>query len=617
MNDIQSDSSRNEEFSRLLRDFQKVIKVVSVYPPDNSLPQSLRQSFGGRLLDAIDEYGTLHFAVDKEALLFEGEIVHKDTSREDNLAGLFFGAGITEFSFREVLVMDDIQALLDAFKTYLNLPESQRDLPGLLWEAELNGFDFETAEDVALADYDAGIQVRELFTESDAKDEDEAPHRYEEIFAVRLDDEANGGDADSTEESENQPLPAAAFFEVSPERGDQLKAHEAASAMGLDDLPAGRRPVNSSLILSDELKLSEEEEVRIRNILEADADFDMYESTTALVVEMLFQEAGLDGFHETAVICEKLLTEYIRKGALAPAAELLHSLKQLEGRIRSRKPLWADRLKDVYVTAGTRDRLRVLTSTLNDHGEVTAEEFACYLGIFDWQALSGLTDLLGELEHRQHREALCEYLIEQGRGNIQIISKGIYDKRWYVVRNSVMILGHIGTDQALEHLGHVVEHKDRRVRWELVVALRHCPNAGSVPLLGRLVHDADAEVSGEALNALCKRNEPEAAAALEALIHDAVFERLERSEQRGVMLAYSRIGGEQAVRPLERIIRRYNIFRDERLAHLRGAAFDALVRNPSEKAERLLARLAADWRPDIRKRAAEAARRRDAKAGGR
>ena len=52
--------------------------------------------------------------------------------------------------------------------------------------------------------------------------------------------------------------------------------------------------------------------------------------------------------------------------------------------------------------------------------------------------------MLGKLVSKAARLMVCDYLARHGRANSTIIGGAVRDKRWYVARNAVMILGRIG-----------------------------------------------------------------------------------------------------------------------------------------------------------------------------
>ncbi len=628
-----------KEIGFILKDFLKVVKVVSMYPENNPLPQSMRRSFSEKLVSLVDVYGAFRIRVDKDALEYNGEIVYQDRSKEEALARLFFETGITEFEFQNGLDVDDVYRLLDAVRIYLNTPDRSQDLVGLIWEAGINGFVFETLEDVALSEYDSDFDVREYLKRDDAALTGggqfglDSSERYSSLFNPTDGPTATIEQA-SLDDSGEMPSgtvvqkvaglagdePRSTFFETVAEGEDSsLEADdggadvpiELARALGLGEPSGGTgRKTDVKLHLYGRFSISDEEEETIRSLLEEDASFDSYESTLELLKEFLGMESELAGLDETVTICEKIINEFVAAGKLIEAGVLLSHLKKLQESLEQQKPAWSERLKEAGMTAGSRERLAVLADSLNSHPDIGVTEIKRYLDNFGWEALSGITDLVGEFEHELHREALKDYLTARGQDNIDIVARGIFDKRWQVVRNSVTILARIGDARALRYLERVVHHEEPLVRMELVTALKDCPSTEALGLLQSLVADSDRTIRRQAVEAIVARCGSTAFETIGALIDDESFPSLDRDDQQALLNAYSVLGGEQAVAYLSQMILRYNLFRDARLVFCRTAAFEALSYNVSERGERMLVRLSSSWRPDIRKQAAYALQRR-------
>ncbi len=635
MTDTSSQDNRIRDVSYILKDLLKVIKVVSLYPETNPLPQSMKRSFAEKLISLVEQYGPIAVSVEKDSLLYEHEVVFQDRSKEESLAGIFFDTGITDFTFKDGLDIDDVYKLLEAIKDYVNSPQKSQDLVSQIWEKEVHGFIFSTLEDVTLPEYneDFNLQGYVNSRSSDRPSKSQfTTDRVDSYYAIfDFKQEANVIDLDNGSATDRDQSGSASeaqtahrqFYAVPPGEpaGTVLdgkgidsitfRTAEAAKAMGFDDIPPPKTHLpDTTTILNEEFKLSQDEEKNVSKLLCADAEFDMHESTTELLKEMLFQEVEMNGFYETVTICERIITEFLLTGKLEKATHLLQYLTELEAKIRNEKPLWSERLKDARVTAGSRDRLKALATGLNDYPEVNNAELTKYLDNFGWEALSGITDLLGEFNHRHHREALCDYLARKGKNHSDVVAKGIYDRRWYVVRNAVIILAQVGDDISLNHLKHALNHEERRVRLELVKALKSCSNDKALELLQQAVMDSDREIRNEAIEAVVARNGQAAFETIAVLINEERFVSLDQEDQQKLLRAFSVLGGDAAVGFLARLILRFNLFRNATLTFYRRTAFEALSYNRSEKGERLLVKLASSWRPDIRRQASASLRRR-------
>jgi len=624
-----------DDIRYILKDFLKVIKVVSMYPENNPLPQSLRQSFAEKLESVAQDYGPIHIIVDKEELVCKDEPVYHDRSKEESLAGLFFNTGITRFTFKETLSVEEIYKLLDVFKEFLNAPKNSCDLAGLIWEAGISDFRFSTVEDVALSGYDGKLES-DMLGSIKAGDRDDRSQfgtdkslGYNELFNSSTDPsptELSGPGEHGSPEDDSGKVPqgGSVFFShvyrnldedatsEALETEDKLNTVAASRAMGFTDITPAKTVPNTTLILNDEFKLSEDEEKEFTRMLDEDGMFDSFESTVEILKEILHQETDYTGFTESVTICEKAQSDLIKSGALEYAADLLGFIKELEDRIRTSMPQWADRLKEASITAGSRERLQILAEALNDQPELDQRKITVYLRNLGWESLAGVTDLLGDVQHREHRDAICNYLSDEGKTKVDLISRGIFDKRWFVVRNAAAILARIGDDKALGYLLKIVNHEEKRVRLSVVENLKECTNLKALEILAKSVMDPDAEVREKSVRSIISYKGPEAFEVIEDIIQSEKFISFEPDDKKLLLEAYSILGGDKAVTFLTNLVMRYNLFRNSAQEAQRWAAIEALAHNQSEKAEKALLALASSWRLNIRSLATAALHKRRA-----
>ncbi len=662
----QKNNRRLEDIRLILKDLLKVIKVVSMYPENNPLPQSLRRTFAEKLVSIIDEHGQFEIFVEKEQLLVDSETVFRDRTKEDSLAGLFFSTGITRCSLEEDLDVKDVYKILDAIKTYQNNCDGSADLAGILWENQINGFAFKTVEDIALADYDGDFRVQEVFQAGGNPDDSGVSRqKYDALFApiiglpgedglddgILLAKQSQPGDFSPVDnlidesiikggifnapgqsmgnqpvgnnatvlEAANVELPdidslmvrKTVFDGDNAEDNQSLRILEAVDAMGMGEVAGPAAPIpDATLILNSEVKLSEEEEIRVREIAREDASFDVYDSTAELLKEMLHQETDMTGFYETVTIIEKILSEFVEAGQIPHATGLLQYAKTIEDKVRRTKPLWAERLKETLITQSSREQLLVLSRALNESPEIGTRELRAYLDNFGWEALLGVTDLLSHLEHSHHREAVGNYLSIKGGNNMEIVAQGIYDKNPTVVCSSVVVLARIGGRKTLGHFKRLIKHDNIDVRLTLVKELQNSPDDVVLELLQQLVADKDAQVRKEAVRSIVARRGQSAFDTITDILNSEDFATLEPDDQQDILNAYSFLGGDAAVEYLVSLIKRLNPLRNDSLTYYRAAAFEALSRNRGEKSEKALVKLASNWRPGVKTAAVEAIRKR-------
>ena len=259
-------------------------------------------------------------------------------------------------------------------------------------------------------------------------------------------------------------------------------------------------------------------------------------------------------------------------------------------------------------------RLSLLANrrTRSANSEISEKDLLEYLDIFGWEALSVVVDFLGVLEFRSHREAVCDYLVKAGSDYIDIISRGIFDRRWFVVRNSVSVMARIGGEKAFGYIEKAIGHEDSRVRLQIVRGLGDNSDDKSISILKQLVWDADEIVSQVAITSLLKSDREDNFKTITEIINDDRFATFSESNQEMFITIFSKMGGEYAVSYLTTLISGWGLMQTQTQEFYQRTAFKALSQNRSEKAEAALLKLSRSWRKGIRQMAQTAIKERRA-----
>lgn len=481
----------------------------------------------------------------------------------------------------------------------------------LLWQADITGFDYRTLEDVALKEYDGDFLVQETMIGNDsfigsASDEDSslAKVQYSAIF-LDEDSAGNSGGAESAAAGSGLRVVAGGVGAASTDQS-------AGGRVGPGSVPLSRETLHpeTTLLLNKAFSLEQSDLNRSKEILQEDISLDMYNDTISLLAELLFQENEYREFNESVTIIEKVQTEFLKAGRLNSAGRILFELQEVNKLLADERPQWQERIRQALIMAGSRERLSYLAAALNRNPSISHDEVSTYLNHFGWEAVSAVTDLLGELEHRSHREAICDYLAKVGKGHVEIISKGIFDRRWFVVRNTVSILIQIGGDKAFSYLEKAIEHEDCRVRIQVARGLSEYDDEKNVGLLTRLVWDDDELVKQTALQSILECSSAEKLKAITEIINDDRFPSLGESDREKLIIALSELGGEHAVSYLTSLITGWRFPNSRANEFYPRVAFKALTNNMSEKAEKALLNLSRSWRTKIRRMARKALQQR-------
>lgn len=157
-----------------------------------------------------------------------------------------------------------------------------------------------------------------------------------------------------------------------------------------------------------------------------------------------------------------------------------------------------------------------------------------------------------------------------------LLSRHLADRRWYVVRNIVFVLGQIGGAEVVPLLEQSVRHADVRVRRSVVHALGQTPSGQRLPLLLELLDAADAQTVSATLAMLGRETDLRVPAALLARVTAPEFEARPDEVKAALVAALGETAGEDVQPVLEELLLRGGWF--ARRSAERTAAAQALAR---------------------------------------
>ncbi|MCX6826366.1 MAG: HEAT repeat domain-containing protein, partial [candidate division Zixibacteria bacterium] len=545
------------------------------------------------------------FNIGSKEICYQNEVVYKDESSDDALAQLFHNSGITEIRFSPDFGFEESNLLLKTIKSFVNREKGNNDLVLLLWQADITGFDYYTVEDVMLREYDGGMLIQESTAGNDPSAaensgmDDSDKVVYSSIF---LEDDSSPSNPESTRGGD-LPNNASMSFSTAEEYADRV--------MGFERMPARKRvPLpDTALILNEAFTLGDFDRTKLEEVLRQDAEFDMYRSTISLLFEVLVEEKELSEFGEAITVMEKMQSEFLRAGRLQYAGHILEGLQEI-AQTADRSPKWQERIKSAIIMAGSKEKLDYLTTALNNNAYISPQEIDTYLSHFGWEALSAITGLLGELEHEPHRKVICNYLIRAGKDHVDIISRGIFDRRWFVVRNTVSILISIGGEKAYAYLEKVIRYEDPRVRLQVVRSISGNRTQKGTDILVKLMWDKDDLIKQTVWQSLLELDDAQILHVVTTIINNDQFTLLDASDQEKLLITFSKLGGEPAAAYLGQLVKDKFVIREREQDFYQQAAFKALGYNCSEKAEKILLKCNHSWNKQIRKMAGEALKHR-------
>ena len=114
-------------------------------------------------------------------------------------------------------------------------------------------------------------------------------------------------------------------------------------------------------------------------------------------------------------------------------------------------------------------------------------------------ALDNLLVSLAEETNRSRRRKLFDFLASMGPRIVPAVKRYLLDKRWYVLRNMILLLRGVNDRTALSDIRRLARHPDLRVRLEAIKALLAMEDEVPLSLLEEALNDPDPKLAETAV----------------------------------------------------------------------------------------------------------------------
>lgn len=549
----------------------KSVKTILLYPAANPLPGEFKTHLHDKLTTYLDAHGPLVLTVRGDQFVHDGIAVHEEKGGDDNFISTLTRDGVQKISFHPGLELHELDAFLNIIKKVIHDRCEDDDLVTLLWEASLSNIRYESISELDEVDYAAVEQT--LSARKDA----EAPDRESINYgSVVLEESAGGG--------------------VEGMGGAPVMTTRSLQAVDVTNI------IDDLADLSDDLS-------QVDTYLREATQFDPAASTIGIVFEILIGEEEVPAFHESCNIVDSLYDRFLDQADFGSTAKIYEGICELEQTEQDHSPARAKRLAQSRMRTADKVRIGRLAKALNAHPGCDIHACQALLTGLPLEILPHLVASLGELEHYSSRKAMCDVLAERGAERIDTIGNGMFDKRWYVVRNIAIILGNIGGARACHYLEKAVQHSDERVRREVIEALVRMDPALANRVLRSALEDASVDLRLLTLRALALRRDDETAGLATARILEKPFLRLEPTEQKEWLTALARIRGDQALPTFRKLISGWALYTSSAQLRLRALAVVALGEVGGKAASEYLEKLSNDKNERVRDSALKALHR--------
>jgi len=502
-----------------LRHAARAVKSARLYKRDNPVVEQLREQLWEQLSKHLKEHGGWRLRITSSELKLNDEVVVRGSLRkpgqeehvggpEEKLPFMFYSDGIRGLTLLATLQRREYDALFNALVQAGRGRNSQDDLMTLLWQANLGSILMET------------VPLEQTIFLSSRRPVASSEHRFRgQTFAWG----ASGTEirADLGQMAGAQGLHRDTFddWRLPDVHAQSTQAYQAL----LPQVDASRERV---------MKQWEEETA---------------EAWTSRLPELLRRVLQLAPTDDTRLaLCHAIVTWTV--SALQRAA-----WEEAEGALKLLREVDPDYVYSQQELKESIDKLEgeEIAEQLDEAPAADQNRFAALAVAIGTPAI-GLACLVMSLCQRQRPRAgaataLCYLCAEQPT----LLEPWLADRRWYVVRNVVFILGQIGGAESAELLRIAAVHPDTRVRREVVKALGGVSRAERTPVLIQQLTARDPQLVSGALNMLSRERHPRVTKAIVDRIESKDFDTLGEDLQRAFMNALADVADDDTVPALE------------------------------------------------------------------
>jgi HEAT repeat protein len=247
----------------------------------------------------------------------------------------------------------------------------------------------------------------------------------------------------------------------------------------------------------------------------------------------------------------------------------------------------------------TKEAINVLLSLLweKDLREIVVEK----VDEFGVESIPYLMELLKESEDKEVRFSLLKIIQSIGKEAIDVVKKYLNDKRWYVRRNAVLILGGVGDEEVLDDI-YALKDDHEKVQKEIIRTLRHILQDKAESYLLPFLDSNYFEVQEYLLSVLGPIISEEGVTALNKRLQLNTFSKEEEYEiKKRICNILEEKGNSQSVEVLTQIVEAKKVFGIPLYPEeLRFNAVKAVAEIGGAKSEKLLKSLTKDRSKQIR-----------------
>jgi len=512
----------------------KAIKAFRFYPPDNPTLKGLREQLLRKFQYFLNKYQSFVIQVGQYDLSYKGKVLYENRDVKTSLAFSLYKDGLREIRFLKHLEEWEVQGIIDILQQSEQINPLEEDIVTMMWERDF-------------------VHIRYLATDEFLDEEPMVLPESVDQFRKHL-----------------VSKPLAHHVEISP--GGEGSEEGTDWSESLSKVTEELSPfVTDQGVYS----LTPDEMEGLRRDVESEVDRGFAHNITDILFEILVLEKEPGPYQDAVRTLIKVLDGFLTLGQFVRATDLLkrvHLFLKSDGL----QGWQAEKIGQILLEAGEGARVARVGKIVESE-EVRPEDVNTYLSLLQKNSIQPLVKLLGELKNSKARRVFCDALSEIGKDAIELFIPFMEDRRWFLVRNIVYILGRIRKEESLPYIQKAFNHEDNRVRREAIQALGLISGQKAVGLLMRALTDNDVRIRCMAAINLGKMGKKAGLIPLVEIVQSKDFYKREPVEIKAFFNGIGMAGSDEVVPVLQDLLRRKSWFGRGKADETRIGAAHALA----------------------------------------
>jgi hypothetical protein len=526
----------------------KAFRAYQLYDENNPVRHRFVETLRSEFSELWEEVDSLVVTVDEDRIYLGGAEVYHSESRNDSLAFLFFKDGVREVTFLPGIERDELVRLLGVLKKARKLVPEGDDLLTVLWEEHLQCLRYQyvdvLAEGVDLPEAGPGNTPGELQAALAAEDDEIAAQERA----------AESGEAGDTPQTVRQ-----------------------------DDF-------NPTLYALDAREME-----TLRDELQKELKRDVRADVLKALFDRLEEAEERQRQTEVLAILETLLPNFLSRGGLIPATNVLRELRRLEhkeGVFDEQRLAEARRILDELSAPSAIDEL--IQALFDGTIRASSAQLGGYLEFLRGGALQPLLYASETVEHKQLQAVLRKSVEGIAHRNRAAVVALLSEDDPILAAGAARLAGQMQIQEAGSHLVRLLDHEDPAVRFAAIEAATTLKASVVATALEETLEDPEREIRIAAARALGQLRYPPAAARLAAIVKSKHIRSADITEKVAFFEAYGLTSQADGIALLDQLLNKKGLLGKRESTEIRAAAALGLGRIADPTAREALERAAHD-----------------------